>query len=191
MRMPRDLDAAANAIEAFLRALDLPIDGDPELEGTGMRVAKAFAEELLEGYASDPAEILRSETSAETRDPVILGPIEATLICPHHLLPAQGKITIGYLPGDRVAGLGALAKLAHARSRRLILQEALGEALAGDLIEHLGARAAACFIDLEHACVVSRSSRAHGARARTFTYRGERDEDFRAAFFAAIGQHEP
>lgn len=188
--MARDLEAAAEAIEAFLRALDLPIKDDPELKGTGMRVAKAFAEELLEGYDLDPAEILASETSAETRDPVILGPIEATLICPHHLLPAQGKITLGYIPGERVVGLGALAKLAHARSRRLVLQEALGEQLASDLITHLGARASACFIDLEHSCVVSRSSRAHGARARTFTYRGERDEDFREAFFAAIGSRE-
>lgn len=189
--MARDLEAAAKAIEAFLEALDLPVMDDPELKGTGMRVAKAFAEELLEGYAMDPAEILASETSADTRDPVILGPIEATLICPHHLLPAQGKITLGYLPGERVAGLGALAKLAHARSRRLVLQEALGEQLASDLIEHLGARAAACYIDLEHACVVSRSSRAHGARAHTFTYRGERDDDLREAFFAAIGKREP
>ena len=51
----RDLEGAARAIEAFLRAVGAPVGDDPGLEGTGRRVAEAWADDLLSGYAADPA----------------------------------------------------------------------------------------------------------------------------------------
>jgi GTP cyclohydrolase IA len=185
--MPADLDAAAEAIEAFLRALDLPTEGDPELVGTGARVAKAFAEELLSGYEMDPGEILSSDTSTRAPGVVVLSGIATTAVCPHHLLPAHGTVTLGYLPGDRVAGLGALARLVQCRARRLILQEDLGQALVDDLVTHLGAKAAGCVVALEPTCVTARGARAHGAEAKTCTFAGEVTEIFRAEFLALAG----
>ncbi|NLY95513.1 MAG: GTP cyclohydrolase [Myxococcales bacterium] len=185
--MPADLDAAAEAIEAFLRALDLPTEGDPELVGTGMRVAKAFAEELLSGYAMDPREILASDTSTRAPGIVVLKHVETTAVCPHHLLPAHGTVTLGYLPGDRVAGLGALARLVQCRARRLVLQEDLGQTLADDLVALLGAKAAGCVVALEPTCVTARGARAHGAEARTLAFAGEATDAFRTEFLALAG----
>ena len=182
--MPADLDAAAAAIEAFLDALELPNRGDPELVGTGARVAKAFAEELLAGYAMDPRAILASETSTRAPGLVVLSGVTTTAICPHHLLPAHGTVSLGYLPGERVAGLGALARLVQCRARRLVLQEDLGQALVDDLLTHLGARAAGCVVSLEPTCVTARGARAHGAEAKTCAFAGEADERFRTEFFA-------
>ena len=48
-----DRDAAARAIDAFLRALGRNPDNEPELAGTAERVARAWADELLAGYAVD------------------------------------------------------------------------------------------------------------------------------------------
>src|SRR5580693_848909 len=48
-----DLEAAAGAIDTFLRALGRDSERDPSLAGTGARVATMFAEELLAGYAVD------------------------------------------------------------------------------------------------------------------------------------------
>jgi GTP cyclohydrolase IA len=185
--MPADLDAAAEAIEAFLRALDLPIAGDPEVVGTGTRVARAFAEELLSGYRMDPREILSSDTSTRATGVVVLAGIATTAVCPHHLLPAHGMVSLGYLPGERVAGLGALARLVQCRARRLVLQEDLGQSLVDDLVELLGARAAGCIVSLEPTCVTSRGARAHGAVAKTCTFAGEATEAFRTEFFALAG----
>jgi hypothetical protein len=53
-----DLEAAAAALDAFLRHVGAPVDDDPELAATGPRVARLFAEELLSGYRMDPAAIL-------------------------------------------------------------------------------------------------------------------------------------
>jgi GTP cyclohydrolase IA len=185
--MPADLEAAAEAIEAFLRALDLPIEGDPELVGTGARVAKAFAEELLSGYWMDPREILDSDTSTRATGVVVLTDIATTAVCPHHLLPAHGVVTIGYQPGERVTGLGSLARLVQCRARRLVLQEDLGQALVDDLVDLLGARAAGCIVTLEPTCVTARGARAHGAEAKTCTFAGEATDAFRAEFLALAG----
>src|SRR5687768_13894116 len=111
IRKPADLDRAARAVEEFLDALGVPIESDPELTATGQRVAEAFAHELLAGYAMDPAEILSDATSSTSDGLVVVTGIATTTMCPHHLLPASGVVHIGYLPGARVVGLGALARI--------------------------------------------------------------------------------
>src|SRR5205085_2228655 len=48
-----DRAAAANAIDAFLRAIGRDAAKEPDLVGTGARVADAFVDELCAGYAID------------------------------------------------------------------------------------------------------------------------------------------
>ena len=138
-RAPKaDLQAAARAIEAFLQALGHPVDSDPQLRNTSRQVARAFHEELLCGYAADPAAILSDSIAASGGDLIIIKDLAISCMCPHHLLPATGVLHLGYLPGERIVGFGALERLAHALSRRLILQEALCEQVADALVRHLG-----------------------------------------------------
>src|SRR5690606_26727611 len=118
-----DVPRAARAVEEFLRALGAPIDSDPELAETGRRVAEAFANDLLSGYAQDPKAILAESTTSPARGMVLVTGIATSTTCPHHLMPAPGVAHVGYLPGDRVVGLGALARLVDCYAHRLILQE--------------------------------------------------------------------
>lgn len=183
--MPRDLDAAAAAIEQFLAALGHPTDSDPELAGTGRRVAEAFANELLAGYAMDPATILADTTATGAAGMVVLANVQTTAICPHHLLPAPGVVHLGYLPGERVVGLGALARLVDCHARRLVLQEDLGEAIVASLVTHLGAKAAGAVVRLRPTCVSARGSRQHAAEAITTSFAGLADGEFRRELLAA------
>ena len=66
-RGPVDLSKAARAIEEFLEALGLDPHHEPELRETGRRVADAYANELLDGYAQDPAAILAEHTASTSR----------------------------------------------------------------------------------------------------------------------------
>lgn len=184
--MSVDLDVAAEAIERFLAAIGHPVGSDPELSQTGRRVAEAFATELLAGYALDPATILADTT--ETRAPglVLLSDIATTVICPHHLLPAPGVVHVAYLPGNRVVGLGALARLVDCHARRLTLQEDVGEAIVRSLVTHLGARAAGCVVTLRPTCVTARGSRQHGAQATTSAFAGEADTSFRQELLSRL-----
>lgn len=170
--MPVDHDAAARHLEAFLRALGAPVDTDAELRGTGARVAKAWADELLAGYADDPRTILADATASSADGLVVIAGVPATTMCPHHLLPATGTVDVGYWPGDKVVGFGAIARLVACQTRRLALQEDIARGIANALVTHLGARGAGVLVDLEPACLTIRGERAHGARAVATAFAG-------------------
>lgn len=181
-----DLARAAEAIEQFLRAVGAPVGQDPELAETGRRVAEAFAGDLLAGYRADPAAILAESTASDARGMVLVTAIGTSTTCPHHLMPAPGLAHVGYLPGERVVGLGALARLVDCYARRLILQEDLGRAIALALVEHLGARAAGVVLDLAPTCMTARGDRRHGARAITSAYEGPLADELRGQMALAI-----
>jgi GTP cyclohydrolase I len=109
------------------------------------------------------------------------------------LLPATGVLHLGYLPGERIVGFGALERLAHALSRRLILQEALCEQVADALVRHLGARGAGCIAELQPTCLIARGRRPAHARVVTAATSGVlRDQaGLRAEFFALASRSEP
>lgn len=172
-----DKAAAAAHLEAFLRSVGAPLDADPELRGTGLRVADAWVDELLSGYAAEPARILAEGTESSSKGLVILADIPATTMCPHHLLPASGRVHVGYWPGPRVVGFGAIARLVECYTRRLALQEDVAESIANALVVHLGAEAAGVVVDLVPSCLTARGERPHGAHAITTAFAGRaRDE---------------
>lgn len=185
-----DRQAAARAIEDFLRALGHEPVGD--LEGTGERVADAWADDLLEGEAIDAAAVLREgsiEIDASDAGLVIVRDLAVTTMCPHHLLPAQGTGLVAYIPGERVAGIGTLAHIVDALSRRLTLQERIGADVVALLVRELGARGALCRLTLTHSCLTARGERKTSAIVETLAVAGSfahasHDRDL---VFAAIG----
>jgi GTP cyclohydrolase I len=142
------------------------------LTETPARVTDAFADELLSGYALDlPSLILEgSEEISSPHDPVLIDNIAVSTVCPHHMLVAQGKALVAYVPGPRILGLGAVARVVDACSRRLVFQEQIAGAVADALMNHLGAVGAFCRIQLSHACMGARG--AHQADATVTTWAG-------------------
>ena len=167
-----DREAAARAIEDFLRALGHEPVG--ELGGTGERVADAWADDLLEGEPIDAAAILREGSIHSAADPgvVVVRDLSVTTMCPHHLLPAHGTALVAYLPGDRIAGIGTLAHVVDALSRRLTLQETIGAEVVRLLVGELGARGAVCRLALTHSCLIARGERKFGAVVETTAVAG-------------------
>lgn len=180
-----DLQAAARAIDAFLRALDLDPASLPELSGTGERVARAYAEELLEGYGVDVDGLLAGSLIAGHTEVVVVRDLPVVTLCPHHLMPSSGTATVAYAPGACLAGVGAVARVVQAFARRLALQEQLGEQVVASLQKHLAPRWAACRIVLAHSCMIARGERSHGARVETVAIGGAGVDP--AALQAALG----
>jgi GTP cyclohydrolase IA len=166
--------AAAEAIDAFLRALGHEPVG--ELAGTGARVADAWADELLDGYQLDPAEILRDGSTDAGRGehgPVIVRDLSVTTVCPHHLLPAHGTATVAYVPNRRLAGIGTIARVVDAHAHRLALQEQIGEAVVRTIRHELEPHAAMCILAMTHGCLVGRGERKTGSVVETMAIEGE------------------
>lgn len=170
-----DRRAAERAIADFLRALGHDPDRDPELALTPKRVAEAFADELLVGYATDLEALLHdgSPPARENAGIVVVREIAVATVCPHHLLSSLGRATVAYRPGARVLGLGTIARLVDACSRRLALQEQIGERVVDSLVRFGGARGAFCQITLRHSCLSARGSRQSDATVRTLASAGD------------------
>src|SRR5215217_3323113 len=135
----------------FLDALGLPpsVRRSEDLALTPRRVAEAWLEDLVDGYARDPAEILAEGLPSQGRDLVAVTGIDYHSVCPHHLLPSRGVAHVAYVPGAKVVGFGQLVKLVDALAHRLVLEEDLARDVADALVRHLGARGAACVLEAE------------------------------------------
>jgi GTP cyclohydrolase I len=167
-----DREAAARAIDAFLRALGRDPAHDAELAGTAERVAAAYADELLAGYAVDVDALLSQNVIAGRSDLVLVRDVPITTTCPHHLMPSSGVATVAFAPEEHLVGVGTVARLVDAFGRRLALQEQIGERVVAALQKHLAPRWAACRIVLSHACMIARGERSHGARVETVAVSG-------------------
>ena len=174
--MPVDRQKAEQAIAAFLKALGHDPAATPELSRTPALVAEAFERELLAGYAIDVPALLAAESgelsAEEGRGLVVVRNIHVATVCPHHLLPGLGTATVAYFPGERLVGIGALSRTVEAFSRRLALQESIGDRVVRALVEHAGARGAYCRLELAHACLSARGARQAAATVVTVARAG-------------------
>jgi GTP cyclohydrolase IA len=173
-----DRDAARAAIRHFLLALGRDPEREPELAETPSRVVEAFADELLTGYGRDLATLVTKDSSpAPARAGLIaVRDIAVATVCPHHLMPALGRANVVYRPGERILGLGVIARLVDACARRLVLQETIGQDVVGALVKHAGARGALCEITLVHGCLSARGAQQMNARVTTVAKEGELSE---------------
>ncbi len=157
--MADTIDEAAQALRTFLRSLGVPLDDDAELSGAPERTARAWHDELLDGYRRSPDVVLAESLPSDEKTMVVLTSISFVTMCPHHLLPCAGRAHLGYLPGGRIVGLGALVQLVECFAHRLVLQETLGRQVVEALVTHLGARAAGVVLEGRHACLTLRGER--------------------------------
>jgi len=159
----------------------------PDVEKTPERVADSWIDELFEGYKVDVSAMLRENLipiAGKAADIVVVRDVQITTMCPHHLMPGIGTATVSFEPRAHVVGVGAVAAAVHAFSRRLSLQESIGEEIARALFDALGAKWAACRLVLSHTCMIARGERAHGARLETLAIVGEGD---RATIERSVG----
>ena len=127
--------SAARAIESFLDAVVPPAARRaPDLAGTPARVAEAWLAGFVDGYGQDPGDVLAEAMPTTGHDLVAVTGIDFHSMCPHHLLPSRGVAHVAYVPGGRVVGFGALARLVDCFAHRLLLQEELARQVAESLM---------------------------------------------------------
>jgi len=178
-------------IEAAVAEILAAIGEDPGragLESTPKRVAKAY-QEFFAGLAQDPLDHLAETIEAgELSELVLLRDIEFRSICEHHLLPFQGVAHLAYIPGDRIVGLGALARVVETLAARPQLQERLTEEIADALADGLAPQGVLVVLDAVHGCVSSRGPRQTRTSTVTLASRGSlADPVERAGILGLIG----
>ncbi|MBB1195482.1 GTP cyclohydrolase I [Curtobacterium flaccumfaciens] len=181
-------------VEAAVRELLLAIGEDPdrpELTRTPARVADSYAE-FFSGIGTDAVAIARDGTvhaeDGERGRLVVVRDVKFRSVCEHHLLPFLGVAHLAYAPGDRLIGLGTLARVLDAVASRPQLQERLGEQVAATIAEGLGAEGVLVVLDAQHQCVTTRGERQTGSTTVTVAATGSlADTAGRAEAIALIG----
>ncbi len=174
-RMEEGLRAFLEGLRAddpAFRAL-APGERERELAEGARRVAAAFADDLLAGYAEDPAAHLVPIEIAGSAGPVVLRQVRFVSVCAHHLLPYRGEAHVGFVPGQHHVGIGSIARLVDTLARRLTLQEQLTASIADELARALRPRGTIVVLEAEHFCLSVRGARKTGHRLVTVERRGE------------------
>jgi GTP cyclohydrolase I len=181
-----DLERAQAAIAEYLRAYGLDPD-DPTLERTPDRVAR-LGGELFAGVGVDPVPALAASAVAEVvaRGPVAFRDVPFRSTCEHHLLRFAGSVSLVYLPGAAVAGLGAIVTLIETVAARPQVQERFTDEVAFALENALGARGVLVHAVAEHDCVAMRGPRIRGATVATLASRGSYAQEPGAAEARAL-----
>ena len=171
------------AMKKFLDGYRLILDGigdlgydvsDDNFKDTAKRAAKALAELTVGASAlsGEVEELMAKTFPAKYAQMVISKHNVAFGMCPHHLLPVIYRISVAYLPKEKVLGISKLSRLASMMARRPVLQEDLTDELAEILHDKLESAGAAAYVEGLHLCMAARGINAHEARVVTSAVRG-------------------
>lgn len=175
-----DLNAEHEQQIHDLRKLIIAIGDNPERPGlvdTPTRVLGSW-NELYSGYHYDESDIESILTvfdfdGAWFNELVLLKDIEFYSTCEHHLLPFIGIAHIGYIPKPgKVVGISKLARLLEIYSRRLQIQERIGQQVVEALMKYLQPVGAACILEAKHLCISCRGVAKQHSVMVTSTMRG-------------------
>ena len=180
-KIPISLDALADfkrAGMAILGALPNRAFGEPATLKTPERFAKMLAEQLEGEFVTNEqiAEMFNvtfdyeiDEDNIGSHSWVIVKDIPCFSHCEHHIaLMYNMKVTIGYLPEDKILGLSKFARIVEIVSHRLQTQEKMGKDILEILQIILGEDIPIVIkISGEHSCMTARGIKKPGSVTKT------------------------
>ena len=175
------------AIKYHIRGILEALGDDPNREGlieTPDRVARMYAE-VFEGmnYTNHEIAQMFGKTfefphANKQQDIVVVRDIEVFSYCEHHMaLMYDMKVTVAYIPKDKVIGLSKIARIADMVAKRLQLQERIGADIAEIMQEATGSEDVAVHIEASHSCMTARGICRPAAKTFTETLRGRFETD--------------
>lgn len=169
------------AIKEHIRGILIALGEDPNREGlieTPERVARMYAE-VFDGMNYTNAELAQLygktfEVASGHEDMVLVKDIEVFSYCEHHMaLMYDMKVSVAYLPKERVLGLSKIARIADMVAKRLQLQERIGSDIAEIIQMATGSEDVAVVISANHSCMTARGIKKPASKTVTTTLRGQ------------------
>lgn len=163
-----------NMIEIIRRQLEY-IGENPDREGlidTPRRIVKMW-KEIYAGYSMKVEDILTTFSADGYDQIILLKDIEFYSMCEHHNIPFYGKVHVAYLPGEKIVGISKLARLVDMYSKRVQIQERIGEQVTDALMKYLQPKGAACIIEASHLCMKMRGVEKQNSIMVTSSMKGE------------------
>ena len=153
------------AIKEHIKAIIVALGDDPQREGlieTPDRVARMY-EEVFEGmnYTNDDIAKMYGKTFEKPEqngdDMVVVKDIEVFSYCEHHIaLMYNMKVTVAYIPKDKILGLSKIARIADMVAKRLQVQERIGSDIAEIMQKVTESEDIAVLIEANHSYMTAR-----------------------------------
>lgn len=160
--------------QAIITRMIEVIGDDPNREGvkdTPKRVIKSWTH-LFSGYKTDPKTLITTFEKGTYSQMIVLKDCEMYSTCEHHIQPFFGKIHIAYIPNEKVIGISKLARIAECFSRRLQIQERIGDQITEFIMEALEPKGVGCVIEAKHFCMMARGIEKQNSYMITSSLRG-------------------
>jgi len=143
-------------IKLFLEGFGVSM-GDPDFRNTPHRVAKLYVEMFT------PKRMHRIVSFPSTYTGMItLRHHTVWTMCPHHLLPVEMDVCIGYIPSKKVLGLSKLARVAEAVNIKPMKQEEYTDAVAFELHQLADPKGVGVIVAGKHGCMRCRGVTTRG-----------------------------
>ena len=184
-------------IEGLIREILVCLGENPDREGlidTPKRVAGMY-EEIFKGinYTNDQIAEMYNVTFSEDCDCgeeiVMLKDIEAFSFCEHHMaLMYNMKISVGYIPNQKVIGLSKIVRICDMVCRRLQIQERIGKDIIYILKKIVNTEDIAIKITAEHSCITTRGIKRNNTVTTTMIFSGKfkTDDKYRNEFLRSV-----
>lgn len=151
---------------------------DDSLNGTPLRVAKMFVQEIFGGLNPIRKPKLSTfENSYKYGEMLVEKNITVYSTCEHHLLPIVGRAHVAYISNGKVIGLSKMNRIVEYYAKRPQVQERLNMQIVQALQKALGTEDVACIIDAKHLCVNSRGVGDIASSTVTAEYGGKFKEE--------------
>lgn len=166
---PKAIVDLSKAVEVILAGIGE--NGRTGLKDTPARVAKMYLE-MTSGLRVPPPDMTTFETAGNDQMVAILG-IDYWSLCEHHLVPFYGQVHIGYVPGERIAGLSKFARVVDHFAKRPQIQEAMTAQVADFLMENLAPVGVIVVVEGTHLCMAMRGVKKSNHVTVTSAIRGD------------------
>lgn len=173
------------AVKAAIKTIIEHFDTDAKRQGLQDTPKRyyGFLNEFL-----NPPDFNFTTFQAETDQMVIVKDIEFQAFCEHHIAPFYGTAHVGYIPGNRMAGISKLARSVETCSRKLTNQERIGSDILQMMDENLNPAGVMVVLEATHTCMCMRGVRKPGAVTVTSHTSGcfRENKDTRDEFLSLI-----
>ncbi|MHA4988652.1 GTP cyclohydrolase I FolE [Cetobacterium somerae] len=144
---------------------------DEVIENTPERI-ETFYKEIFSGLLLNPYDFLKRTFPIQNNDLIIERNISFHSMCEHHFLPFFGKISVGYIPNNKIVGFGDIIKVIEAYCKRPQLQERLCDEIAETIYKGLECQGVYILMEAEHMCMTMRGVKSIGTKVTTTSSKG-------------------
>lgn len=168
-------EQAANEILLGLKQMGFEPDYE-NFHNTPKRFARAY-QEIFEGVVDTQEqidEILATTFPANGDDTMVIAKdITCFSMCPHHLLPVEYHVCVGYIPNKtgQVLGISKLSRLVTVLSKRPDLQEAFTQSIV-NCLDDIGVYGSMALVEGQHMCMRMRGAKALNSTITTTAVSG-------------------